>query len=95
MVALLAIALLSLGYSASADEFGPSGVTGAAESFRVGSLKINALHDAQYVVHNDASVFGVDAGAAAVGAVLKANNLPDDRVTLSVNALLVRTGKRV
>ena len=95
VIAPFAIALLSLGYAASADEFGPSAVTGAAESFRVGSLKLNALHDAQYVVHNDASVFGVDAGASAVGALLKANNLPDDRVTLSVNALLVRTGKRV
>ncbi len=95
MATVFAIALSGLSYAASADDFGPASVTGAAQSFRLGSVQITALHDAQYVVHNDASVFGVDAGPAAVVSVLKANNLPDDRVTLSVNALLVRSGKRV
>jgi glyoxylase-like metal-dependent hydrolase (beta-lactamase superfamily II) len=34
-------------------------------------------------------------GAPYFGHLLKASNLPDDRLTLSVNALLVRAGKRV
>ncbi len=92
---LLAVAA-GLAAAAPADDgFGPQAVPAAAQTFKVGSLQVIALHDAQYVVHNDAKVFGVDAGAAAVGELLKKNKLPDDRVTLSVNALLVRTGNRV
>jgi glyoxylase-like metal-dependent hydrolase (beta-lactamase superfamily II) len=43
------------------------------------------------VAHNDAKIFGADAGAAAVGEVLKAEGLPDDRISVSIDALLVRT----
>ena len=47
------------------------------------------------MAHNDGKVFGVDAGPAEVGELLKSNGLPDDRITLGVNALLVRIGHRV
>jgi len=53
------------------------------------------VHDAQFVARNDGKTFGADIGPAAVAGILKANGLPEDRVTLSVNVLLVRDGPRV
>jgi glyoxylase-like metal-dependent hydrolase (beta-lactamase superfamily II) len=95
-VSLFAGAAMGLASAVPADDtFGPMTVPAAAESFKVGSVQVTALHDAQYVVKNDGKAFGVDAGPAAVGELLKANNLPTDRVTLSLNVLLVRTGNRV
>jgi len=95
-MALVTLMTLGLAGAVRADDgFGVATGPAGAQSFTLGSLKLTALHDAQYVVHNDAKVFGADVGPAAVAEVLKANGLPDDRITLSVNALLVRTGKRV
>ena len=85
---------LSIGVRA-ADTFGPASVPPQAKSFQVGTLKLTVLHDAQYVVPNDAKAFGVDASPAAMGEVLRAAGAPTDRITLSVNVLLVRTGRRV
>ena len=95
---IIATAIVGLGVTgvARAEEaFGPIPVGPASQSFKLGKLRLVALRDAKIVLHNDAKVFGVDAGPAAVGDLLKANNVPDDRITLSVNALLVRTGRRV
>jgi glyoxylase-like metal-dependent hydrolase (beta-lactamase superfamily II) len=95
-VALFAIAATGLSAAAPADDaFGPMAATAGARSYKLGPVEFIALHDAQYVVRNDGKTFGVDAGPAAVGELLKANKLPVDRVTLSVNALLVRMGNRV
>ena len=95
-VAVAAIAAAALVSTAFADEtLGPMATAADARSFSLGSLKVIALHDAQYVANNDGKTFGVDASLAAVGEILKANNLPSDRVTFSVNALLVRTANRV
>ncbi len=77
------------------DAFGPVPAPAAAQSFQLGRLQLIALRDAQFVMHNDGKTFGSDADIATVGNLLRASNLPDDRVTLSVNALLVRAGKRV
>jgi glyoxylase-like metal-dependent hydrolase (beta-lactamase superfamily II) len=90
--------LVGLGLSAGVnaeDAFGPAATPPAAQSFRVGALKLTSLHDAQYVVPNDGKDFGADAGVAAVGDLLREAGAPTDRITLSVNALLVRTGRRV
>lgn len=95
LVMLFAIAATALSSARADDAFGPQATTAAAQLFKLGSLKVFSLHDAQFVVPNDGKLFGVDAGAAAVGQLLKANKLPDDRVTLSVNALLFRIGDRV
>jgi glyoxylase-like metal-dependent hydrolase (beta-lactamase superfamily II) len=95
-VALFAVAATVFTSAAPADDtFGPMAATAGARSYKLGSVEFIALHDARYVVHNDGKTFGVDAGPAAVGDLLKANKLPDDRVMLSVNALLVRTGSHV
>lgn len=95
---IVALALIGVGLTATAgaeDAFGPASVEPAAQSFKFGALELTALRDAQFVMHNDAKVFGVDVGADAVGEVLKAHGLPDDRISLSVSALLVRTGHRL
>jgi glyoxylase-like metal-dependent hydrolase (beta-lactamase superfamily II) len=94
LVACLGIGL-SCGVPAAGSTFGPAAVTPAAHSFNIGKLKLTALHDAQFVFPNDGKTFGVDSTPAAVGAVLRTAGAPTDRVTLSVNSLLVRTGRRV
>jgi glyoxylase-like metal-dependent hydrolase (beta-lactamase superfamily II) len=91
-------ALVSLALSAAAgaaDTFGPSGVPPAAHSFSVGKIKLISLHDTQFVVPNDGKTFGVGVDTAKMGDLLRAAGAPTDRITLSVNALLVRTGHRV
>src|SRR5215469_2922097 len=67
----------------------------ATRSFHVGALSVTALHDAQVVVANDGKTFGLGASPREVGDVLRAAGAPADRITLSVNTLLVRTGRRV
>ena len=92
------VALVGLGLSIGVradDAFGPLPVLPAAKSFSIGTLKLTALHDAQYVVPNDGKTLGVGVSPSAVTDVLRAAAAPTDRITLSVNALLVRTGRRV
>ena len=52
------------------------------------------MRDANFVAPNDGKIFGVDAGPAAVAAVLAAAGAPTDAVTLSVDGLLVREQDR-
>ena len=92
---LFAAAVLCLAGATQADEFDSGAPAPAAQSFKLGALTLIALRDTQFVLHNDAKIFGVDAGIPAVAAVLKAAGVPDDRIMLSVDALIVRTGKRV
>jgi glyoxylase-like metal-dependent hydrolase (beta-lactamase superfamily II) len=96
--AIWVTALIGLGLAGGvrADNgFGLASVPPAARSFRVGALELTALHDAQFVVPNDGKVFGVGADVAAVQDVLRAAGAPTDRITLSVNVLLVRIGGRI
>jgi glyoxylase-like metal-dependent hydrolase (beta-lactamase superfamily II) len=96
LIMLLAIVGLGASFTVRADDtFGASGGPAAAQVFTLGSLRLVALHDAQLVVHNDGTVFGVDVGPGPVSELLRAYGLPEDRITLSINALLVRTGHRV
>lgn len=91
-------ALLSLAVSVgvgAAETFGPQPVPPAAHSFSVGKLQLTTLHDTQFVVPNDGKTLGVGVDPATMGALLRAAGAPTDRITLSVNALLVRTGHRV
>lgn len=68
----------------------PEPVAPAATSFTVGAYRLAALADARNVVPNDGTVFGHDQTPEAVATVLRAAGLPTDRVTLSVDVLLVR-----
>lgn len=88
LAALLAFGQVSAAMAADAPQ--PQ-----ARAFKVGALDLVALHDTQFTPPNDGKVFGVDATPAAVGDVLKAAGQPTDVVTLSVDSLLVKTGKQV
>ncbi len=68
----------------------PLPVPPEARSFAVGTIRIAALHDADFAAPNDATTFGVDEGPAAVARVLAAAGAPTDTITLSVSVLLVQ-----
>jgi glyoxylase-like metal-dependent hydrolase (beta-lactamase superfamily II) len=91
----LAASMLALGCARAADPGGPGRAEPEARRFQLGRLALVSLRDAVYVAPNDGQTFGVDAGPAAVSEVLKAAGLPTDRITLAVDALLIRTGNRV
>jgi len=95
-IASLLTALLCLG-AATGARADPKFVPTAPEarSFQIGTLTLTALHDEQIVVPNDGKTFALGVSTREVGDVLRAAGAPADRITLSVNALLVRTGKRL
>lgn len=93
---LLAVLLLAGGgisHARAAIDFAQ--VEPAARSFHVGAVSVTALHDAQIVIDNDGKTFGLGVSPRTVGNVLRAAGAPADRITLSVNELLVRTGHRL
>ena len=73
----------------------PQAVDPEAQPFQVGDLSVFALRDADNVLENDGTVFGVKVGAAAVAEVLKRAGAPTDKVTLGVDALLVKAKDRI
>src|SRR5581483_2259956 len=79
----------------AADAFGPGSVLPAAHSFTLGKLQLTTLHDAQFVLPNDGKAFVVGVDPAKVSDLLRSAGAPTDRITLSVNQLLVRTGHRL
>jgi len=94
--AILLAALLGLGAAAGAradPKFVPTAPE--ARAFHLGALTLTALHDEQIVVPNDGKTFALGVSPSEVGKVLRAAGAPADRITLSVNALLVRMGRRL
>ncbi len=87
--------LMLLGAAFVQAQAAPAPTPPAAESFRLGRLRLTALRDLQNVVPNDGAVFGVGVGPAAVAQVLAAAGAPTDRIALGVDALLVRGDGRV
>jgi glyoxylase-like metal-dependent hydrolase (beta-lactamase superfamily II) len=85
-----ALVLAAFAFGSQAQAAGPAPVDPAAVSFRLGAFQLTALRDDQFAFPNDGKVFGVDAGPAAVSAVLAKAGAPTDTVTVSVDALLVR-----
>lgn len=90
-LATLAFALLL----SSAALATPVAIGPAATPFKLGTLRLVALRDMNNVVPNDGSIFGKDARPAAVAEVLRKAGAPTDKVTLSVDALLVEAPGRV
>jgi glyoxylase-like metal-dependent hydrolase (beta-lactamase superfamily II) len=86
---ILAAGMLTAAVGAAAAT-GPIAVEPAATKFNIGKLTAFALHDADFAVANDGSVFGVDGATDEVAKVLKAAGTPSDGIVLSVNALLVK-----
>jgi glyoxylase-like metal-dependent hydrolase (beta-lactamase superfamily II) len=74
---------------------GPIIAPPAKASFRLGTLTLTALRDGGFVTPNDGGDFGSRAGPAAVAKRLSDAGLPTDRITLSINALLVRMPGRL
>ena len=70
---------------------GPIAVEPAATSFNIGKLHAVVLHDADYLVPNDGSIFGIGATSAEVDQVLTTAGAATDVITLSVNVLAVST----
>ncbi len=64
-----------------------------AKAFKLGKFDIVALHDAQFVQPNDGKIFGLDHSPTEVADLLKAAGAPTDTVTLSVDALLVKSDR--
>jgi glyoxylase-like metal-dependent hydrolase (beta-lactamase superfamily II) len=97
--ALLAASLLAVGIAIA--PLATSSLAQAAEqqpearAFKLGAFHLVALHDAQFNPPNDGKVFGVGVGPAAVTQVLQAAGAPTDHITLSVDALLVKTDKQI
>lgn len=93
---ITAIASLALCAAAgAADGFGPSSPLPAAHSFTLGKLHLTTLHVAQYVIPNDGKTFALGVDPSQVSDLLRSAGAPTDRITLSINALLVRTGHRL
>jgi len=91
---LIVATTILAGSFAGAVTTGPVDVPPAATSFTIGTLKVIALHDADFLAANDGSVFGVDATTDDVGKLLKGAGSPADAIPLSVNALFVQVGNR-
>lgn len=85
---------LSMAFAA-AGQTAPVAVPPASQDLSIGKLRVTALRDLSNVLPNDGKVFGKDVGPGAVADALRAAGLPDDRITLGVQALLVRMGQRV
>lgn len=88
-IAYAAFALSLLPLSAWAQEGPVAGVPGTAD-FPLGRIKLTALRDGGYVTPSMGGAFGVEAGPAAVTKVLTDAHMPTDKVSLDVDALLVR-----
>src|ERR1700730_806843 len=87
---ILAASVLSAAAGVAAAATGPIAVEPAATKFNIGKLTAFALHDADFAVANDGSVFAADGTTDEVGKVWKAAGAPPEAITLSVTALLVK-----
>ncbi|MCW6510839.1 MBL fold metallo-hydrolase [Lichenifustis flavocetrariae] len=92
-ISLTCFLLFASGYGAALAK--PQIVPPSAQAFKLGSLQVFALRDANNVLDNDGKVFGVGVGPDAVARVLKDAGAPTDEVTLSVDGLLVKAADRV
>jgi glyoxylase-like metal-dependent hydrolase (beta-lactamase superfamily II) len=89
LVAIVGAAWLLAGVG-PITEPGPQRAAPAAVSFRLGALTLTSLRDGGYVTPNDGNDVGSKVGPAAVAKVLAAAGAPTDRISLSVDALVVR-----
>ena len=74
---------------------GPQPTTPEARWFTIGTVRVAALHDAEYLAANDGKTYGVDVGPAEVAKLLASAGAPTDMVRCSVSALLVKLPGRV
>jgi glyoxylase-like metal-dependent hydrolase (beta-lactamase superfamily II) len=94
------LALLAAGIAACSGPAEPPAPAAAAVSqdvrrFPLGAMTAIALRDGGLELPNDNKVFGVGRTAAEVAEVLGAAGLPTDKLSLSVQPLVVKVGGRV
>ncbi len=65
------------------------------QTFTIGEFSAMALSDGSLELPNDNKVFGVGRTPEEVAAVLTANELPTDKLKLTIHPLLVKAGDRV
>jgi len=92
--AVLVTLLTGLAASALAA---PPNAPPAAVARTLGDLTLYTLRDAEFAAPNDGKTFGVGPGVgpAKVAEVLTAAGAPADKISLSVDALLVKSGGRI
>src|SRR4051812_15650540 len=66
-----------------------------AHAFKIGELSAVALRDGGIDGPNDNKTFGVGRNPEEVAAVLSANGLPPDKISLTIEPLLVKSGDKV
>src|SRR5580698_5429549 len=88
----IAFAVAISGSAAIAAE-GPVPEPPAIQNFKLGALELTSLRSGGWEIPNDGNVLGTDAGEA--GKLLAAAGAPPDKVTMSVDALLVRLPGRL
>ena len=81
--------------SAAAATAAPGVDAEGVKSFTVGELSAKALRDGGLDFPNDGKTFAIGHMPAEVAAVLTAAGLPTDKLSLSIQPLLVKTGDRV
>jgi glyoxylase-like metal-dependent hydrolase (beta-lactamase superfamily II) len=97
---LLSALIAAAGCSAPAGTTEPAAAaTPAADPdvtrFRIGSLEAIAFKDGGLTAPNDNRILGVGRTPEDVAAVLTANGLPGDSISLSIQPLFVRDGQRL
>lgn len=86
---LVSIAVSTLGASAVMAQR-PVAVAPSAHRLKLGAFELFALRDAGLEVKNDGSVFGLNAGPAKVGSLLRTNGVSADTIRLDIDALLIK-----
>ena len=92
---LTAFSALTIALLSSTSFAAPVAAPPAAAKFMVGKFQVFALRDMLNVLPNDGKVFGKGVGPDKVAEVLKAASEPTDKITLGVDALLVKTPSSV
>lgn len=86
--ALTAVVLAGAGFASAQS---PVSAPAAAHTFKLGDFTVTTIRDAEFEAPNNAKIFGANAGPEAVGKVLAAAGARTDKITLSVDTLLVKT----
>lgn len=92
--ALAFSAVLTVCAAAVAQAQTPAADEPVAQTFHIGAFEVTALRDKVNNLPNDGKVFGAEVGTQAVAEVLAAAGAPTDKITLGVDALLVKDGSK-
>ncbi len=81
--------------SPAAPAIAPFPASDDVHPFTIGDFQAAALRDGGLEVANDTKTLAINKSKADVDAVLGANNLPTDKLSLSVQPLIVKTADKV